>query len=82
VFEALVKAGRVAHGQHRTLRNHIENVTVKTDDAGRIRPVKPKKHAGKKRIDGVIGSIMGLKMLSAVPDVKIEPQIFFLGGQA
>ena len=43
VFEALVKAGRVTHGGHRVLRHHVENVAVKTDDARRIRPVKPKK---------------------------------------
>jgi len=68
VTEALIKGGRVIHGGHRTLRNHVENVTVKTDDAGRIRPVKPKKNAGRKRIDGVVASIMGVKMLSVVPD--------------
>jgi phage terminase large subunit-like protein len=81
VFEALIKGKRIAHGKHRTLRNHVENVTVKTDDAGRIRPVKPKKHAGKKRIDGVVASVMGLKRLSVVPDTSFEPQLFFLGGQ-
>jgi hypothetical protein len=42
VFEALVKAGRVIHGGHRLLRWNLENVAIKTDDAGRIRPVKPK----------------------------------------
>lgn len=73
VTEALIKGGRVIHGGHRTLRNHVENVTVKTDDAGRIRPVKPKKNAGRKRIDGVVGSIMGVKMLAAVPDGRRAP---------
>jgi hypothetical protein len=33
-------------------------VAIKQDDAGRIRPVKPKKRS--KRIDGVVASIMGL----------------------
>ena len=33
VFEALVKAGRVAHGGHRVLRHHVENVAIKSDDA-------------------------------------------------
>jgi phage terminase large subunit-like protein len=80
IFEALVKGGRVVHGGHRTLRNHIENVTVKTDDAGRIRPVKPKR-TGKKRVDGVVASIMGLKMLSVVPDVSHVPAMFFVGGR-
>jgi phage terminase large subunit-like protein len=58
VFEALVKGRRVHHGGHPVLRNHLENVAIKQDDAGRIRPVKPKKRS--KRIDGVVASIMGL----------------------
>jgi len=66
VFEALIKAKRVTHGAHRVLRNHVEHVAVKRDDAGRIRPVKPKK-AGK-HIDGVVSSLMALKMLAKVPD--------------
>lgn len=68
IFNALVKANRVTHGGHRVLRNHVENVAVKTDDAGRIRPVKPKR-AGK-HIDGVVSSLMGLKMLAAIPDIS------------
>jgi phage terminase large subunit-like protein len=61
VFEALVKARRVLHGGHRLLRWNLENVAVKRDDAGRIRPVKPKKAA--KRIDGIVAAIMGLNRL-------------------
>lgn len=61
VFEALVKAGRVLHGGHRVLRWCVENVAVRRDDAGRIRPVKPKKIA--KRIDGVVATIMALSRL-------------------
>lgn len=66
VLEALIKAKRVSHGGHRVLRNHVEHVAIKTDDAGRIRPVKPKK-AGK-HIDGVVGALNGLRVLAAVPD--------------
>lgn len=65
VFEALIKARRVTHGGQRVLRNHVENVAVRRDDAGRIRPVKPKKSA--KRIDGVVASLIGLKTLAAQP---------------
>lgn len=78
VFEALVKAKRVTHGGNRTLRNHVEHVAVKHDDAGRLRPVKPKK-AGK-HIDGVVASLMGLRMLANVPDVQPQPRMFFMGG--
>lgn len=65
VFEALVKAGRVRHGGHKLLRWNVENVNVKTDDAGRIRPVKPKKAT--KRIDGVVATLIALTRLMSVP---------------
>ncbi len=58
VFEALVKGHRVHHGGNRILRNHMENVAIKQDDAGRIRPIKPKRRT--KRIDGVVGALMAL----------------------
>lgn len=61
VFEALVKAKRIMHGGHRLLRWNLENVAIKTDDAGRIRPVKPKKAA--KRIDGIVALIIALSRL-------------------
>jgi phage terminase large subunit-like protein len=81
VFEALVKGKQVVHGAHRVLRNHVENVAVKTDDAGRIRPVKPRR-SGKKRIDGVVATLMGLKQLATVPDIPVESfQIFVMGGK-
>lgn len=67
VFEALVKAGRVVHGGHRLLRWCVENVAVKQDDAGRIKPVKPKK-SSTKRIDGVVASIMALSRLLVAPE--------------
>jgi phage terminase large subunit-like protein len=79
VFEALVKSGRVVHGGHRTLRNHVENVAIKTDDSKRIRPVKPKK--GHKRIDGVVATLMGLRKVASVP-APIEPLLMFLGGRS
>lgn len=67
VFEALIKAGRVVHDGHRILRWNMENVAVKRDDAGRVRPVKPKKPA--KKIDGTIGTLMGLSRLMAAPEL-------------
>lgn len=79
VFEALVKGKHVVHGGHRVLRNHVENVAIKTDDAGRIRPVKPRR-SGKKRIDGVVATLIGSKQLATVPDVPAESfQMLVLG---
>jgi phage terminase large subunit-like protein len=61
LLEALVKGKRVRHDGHRVLRWNVENCTVKTDDAGRIRPVKPKKAT--RRIDGVVATLMGVSRL-------------------
>lgn len=70
VFEALVKAKRVIHGGHRLLRSHVENVAIKRDDAGRIRPVKPKKAT--KRVDGVVALLIALARLILMPPMKVR----------
>lgn len=65
VFEALTKAGRVLHGGNRLLRQHVENVKVKRDDAGRLKPVKPSKQT--KRIDGLVAALIALSQLIRMP---------------
>lgn len=72
VFEALVKAGRVVHDGHRVLRWNVENVAVKRDDAGRVRPVKPKRAT--KKIDGVVATLMGLSRFLAPEEA--QPSIY------
>lgn len=74
VFEALVRAGRVVHGGHRLLRWNVENVAIKRDDAGRIRPVKPKKNT--KRIDGVVATLIALSRLIATPDEPKGSEVY------
>src|SRR5262249_37178516 len=59
--EALIKGRRVTHDGHRVLRWNFENVAIKTDDAGRVRPVKPRNPA--KRIDGAVAILMGERAL-------------------
>ncbi len=56
IFEALVKTKRIVHDGNRLMRWNVENVAIKRDDAGRVRPVKPRKQA--KKIDGVVASLM------------------------
>lgn len=79
VVEALIKGKRFAFDGHRTYRWNWENVAVKTDDAGRIRPVKPKRAS--KRIDGAVATIMADKVMSLQPAAR-EPQMFFIGGRS
>lgn len=66
VLEALIKEKRVVHDGNRLMRWNVENVAVKRDDAGRIRPVKPRKNT--KKIDGVVAMLMGEHCLMAMPD--------------
>lgn len=68
VLEALIKGKRVRHTGHRILRNHWETVSIKRDDAGRIRPVRPKRRS--KHIDGVVGMLMAQKCLMKMPPQK------------
>ncbi len=78
-MEALIKGRRVRHDGNRVLRNHWENAAVKTDDAGRIRPVKPKNQS--KHVDGAVATIMGNAALSMSPVVQVpEFQMLFFGG--
>ena len=68
VVEALIKGRRVTHDGHRVLRWNWENVSIKTDDAGRIRPVKSRNRA--KRIDGAVALIIG----AAAAAIPREPE--------
>lgn len=73
IFESMVRGGRVSHGGHPVLRWNLENVAIRRDDAGRIRPVKPKQ-AGK-RIDGIVSAIIGVAV-SMLEDVTGGPSIY------
>jgi phage terminase large subunit-like protein len=79
IVEALIKGKRVHHDGHRVLRWNWENIAVKTDDAGRIRPVKPRRTS--KRIDGSVAMIMGDKALSLVQPPQREYQMLIVGGR-
>jgi phage terminase large subunit-like protein len=79
VFEGLVKARHVPHEVNPLLRFCVENVVVKRDDAGRIRPVRPKK--GHKKIDGQVATLMGIKGLMA-GEPPARPRISVFGARA
>jgi len=53
----LVLAGRLRHGGNPVLRWNADNVVVRQDPAGNIKPDKSK---SRERIDGVVALIMGL----------------------
>jgi phage terminase large subunit-like protein len=82
LFEGLLKAKRVHHAGHPILRWNVSHVAIKRDEAGRLRPTKPKTTGGyRKRIDGVSALLTGLSVLTRQPAPEPEPQfsMFILG---
>lgn len=53
----LVLEGKVAHDGHPVLHWMIDNIFIRTDPAGNIKPDKEK---SAEKIDGVVAAIMGL----------------------
>jgi phage terminase large subunit-like protein len=68
IFETLVRSGRITHTGNRCMRWCVENAAIRSDDAGRIRPVKQRKSA--KRIDGVIGAVMSIGRVVVQEDTR------------
>ena len=56
----LVLEKKLNHGGHPVLRWMADNVTVKQDPAGNIKPVKPDRRKTGKRIDGIVALIMAI----------------------
>ncbi len=59
-MEKLVLAGRVNAGDNPVMDWMARIVEVRQDDAGNIKPVKPDRRKSTKRIDGIVGAVMGL----------------------
>lgn len=56
-FEKLIRGGKLWHGGHPILRWMADNVTVRMDPAGNIKPDKAK---STEKIDGIVSTIMAL----------------------
>ena len=67
----LVLSGGIAHGGNAVLRWMADNVTVRSDPAGNIKPDKGNKVSG--RIDGIVASIMALGRATVSAD---EPSVY------
>jgi phage terminase large subunit-like protein len=73
-FEALLRVGRLLHGDHPVLSWNAGNVAVKADPSGNIRPVKPEDHHDARKVDGVVAAVMALAgaMLAQAADARLE----------
>lgn len=70
VLEKAVKSGTLDHSGDPVLAWCLENVEVKTDDNGNIRPVKPS-HGSQKKIDAVSALLNAIQRMVAAPAPKV-----------
>jgi phage terminase large subunit-like protein len=59
-MQASIVHANVRHGGHPVLRWMADCMTVRTDINGNVRPVKPDRLRGSKRIDGIVAAVMGI----------------------
>jgi phage terminase large subunit-like protein len=82
-FEKLVVEGTLNHGGNPVLDWMARVVSVKTDGADNIKPVKPDRRRSAKRIDGIVATIMALGLACAEePTIDINALILSRGGFA
>ena len=58
-LNTLIHSGKLRHNGNKILSAMAGNVSVKTDPAGNLRPVKPP-HGSSQRIDGIVALIMAI----------------------
>ena len=68
-LQELVLSRRLLHGGCPLLRWQASSVTVATDPAGNIKPVKPSALAYARRIDSIVATVMALSPAMAHPPV-------------
>lgn len=59
-LQELVLSKRLVHTGHPVLRWNVDCTAIDQDPAGNIKPVKPNRQKGSKRIDSVVASIMAI----------------------
>lgn len=59
-LQELVLSRKLIHSGHPVLRWNVDCTTVSQDPAGNIKPVKPDRQKGSKRIDGVVAAVMAM----------------------
>ncbi len=77
-LERCVIEGVLDHRKDPVLAWMAENVQVKSDDNGNIRPVKPDHGGSAKRIDGIVAAVMAIGMAQLTePETKSTGKVMF-----
>lgn len=78
-LQELVLSKHLIHTGHPVLRWNVDCCAVSQDPAGNIKPVKPDRQKGSKRIDGVVAAIMALDCAIRGSGGYIEPNYAVIG---
>ncbi len=75
-FEAMVTSHRLEHNGNPVMRSNVDNVAIKSDSNGLIKPVKPRDR--RKKIDGVAALLNGLTCAIRVeqPQQGFKPAVW------
>jgi phage terminase large subunit-like protein len=68
-LEQLVLTRKLVHSGHPILRWNMDCTTISSDPAGNIKPIKPDRQKGSKRIDGVYALWMAIRQAMDATDV-------------
>lgn len=64
---AALGARRIQHGGHPVLRWMADCLSIRQDENGNVRPVKPDRLKSRKRIDGIVAMVMGMSRAMLAP---------------
>lgn len=78
-LHGLALSRRLVHTGHPILRWNVDCCAVSQDPAGNIKPVKPNRQRGSKRIDGVVAAIMAIDCAMRGNGGYIEPGYAVIG---
>jgi phage terminase large subunit-like protein len=73
-FEGAVITGKIRHGNHPVLRWNVDSCSIYFDCNGNIRPTKPDRAKDRKRIDGLVASLMAFSR--ARLSIDVDPMEF------
>lgn len=66
-FLKMIRGAEFSHGNNPVLAWMADNLVVKSDASGNLRPVKPENANSPKKIDGIVASIMAIGRANANP---------------
>lgn len=78
-LQELVLSRRLVHSGHPVLRWNVDCCAVSQDASGNIKPVKPDRQRGSKRIDAVVAAIMAIDCAMRGNGGYIEPGYAVIG---